>query len=205
MMFTVFCDQKRVLLVEFLQHGVTVNVDAYCKTLSNLAVPFRTKYLEYCHTELCFCMTMQYHIGMLKIFICSYISHIIKKETVLKQTIYFRNSIKAWLIAWLFGLLFKLNCTLLHVFQSRFWLWLEKFDNTVLKNTGNVLWITQLLFIVYYLFSKLDQVFSSHWNSLSITITSEMEFTFQLQQLRLVYTSYRLTFIWRKKNRWSWM
>jgi hypothetical protein len=43
LMAVVFWDRKRVLMVEFMQQGITITSEVYCETLRK---PFRTKGVE---------------------------------------------------------------------------------------------------------------------------------------------------------------
>jgi acyl-CoA thioesterase len=43
LMAAVFWDRKGVLMVEFMQQGITVTLEAYCKKLKNCIGPFRMR------------------------------------------------------------------------------------------------------------------------------------------------------------------
>jgi hypothetical protein len=43
LMAAVFWDRKGMLMVEFMQQGITIVSELYCETLKNCVGPFRTK------------------------------------------------------------------------------------------------------------------------------------------------------------------
>jgi hypothetical protein len=64
---TVFWDRERVLMVEFMQQGITITSEVYCETLKRSAKgrPFRTKGMECWHPVQCSSMTMRVRIQLL--------------------------------------------------------------------------------------------------------------------------------------------
>jgi hypothetical protein len=59
LMATVSWDMKGVLMVEFMQQGITLTSEVYCETLKNCVGLFRTKDME------CSSMTMHIRIQLL--------------------------------------------------------------------------------------------------------------------------------------------
>jgi hypothetical protein len=46
LMAAIFLDRKGVLMVEFMQQGITIMSEVYCETLKSCVGPFRTKGME---------------------------------------------------------------------------------------------------------------------------------------------------------------
>ena len=69
-MATVFWDRKGILLIDFLERGLTINADAYCETVRKLRWAIQKKDVECCPVGLCFCMTMRDLIPQLELLNC---------------------------------------------------------------------------------------------------------------------------------------
>ena len=63
-------DRKGILLIDFLECGLTINADAYCETVRKLRRAIQKKDVECCPVGLCFCMTMRDLLPQLELLNC---------------------------------------------------------------------------------------------------------------------------------------
>ena len=69
-MATVFWDRKGILPIDFLEHGLTINVNAYCETVRKLRRAIQNKRREVLSSGSVFCMTMRNLIPQLELLNC---------------------------------------------------------------------------------------------------------------------------------------
>ena len=67
---TVFWDRKGILLIDFVERGVTINANAYCETVRKLRRTIQNKRRGMLSSGIVFCMTMRDLIPQLELLNC---------------------------------------------------------------------------------------------------------------------------------------